>query len=55
MKSSKRKDKKKKKDKSVIEAELFAMMTKGLRVCLDQALNDIFGDFNRNYGGTLHF
>ena len=38
-------DKKKKKKKSVLEAEIFAFMQKSLKTALDLALDDIFKDW----------
>jgi len=38
-------DKKKKKKKSVLEAEIFAFMQKSLKAALDLALDDIFKDW----------
>ncbi len=26
----------------------------GIKSCVDEALKDIFKDFNKNFGGTLH-
>ena len=37
--------KKKKKDKSILEAEFFAMMEKSMKVALDMALDDLFKDW----------
>ena len=42
--SSQKKERKKKK-KSVLEAEILALMQKSLRAALDAALNDIFKDW----------
>ena len=42
--SSQKKERKKKK-KSVLEAEILALMQKSLRVALDAALDDIFKDW----------
>ena len=42
MSSQKEKDKKKKKRQSLLEAELFRIMEKSLKVAMDKALDDIF-------------
>jgi hypothetical protein len=39
------KDNKKKKKKSVIEAELFSFLQKSMRTALDMALDEILKDF----------
>ncbi len=41
------KSKRKKKDQSVIEKELLAILRSSLKACLDQALNEILKDFNK--------
>ena len=41
MSSQKEKDKKKKKRQSLLEAELFRIMEKSLKVAMDKALDDI--------------
>ena len=38
-------DKKKKKKKSVLEAEIFAFMQKSMKTALDLALDDLFKDW----------
>ena len=45
MSSHKEKDKKKKKRQSLLEAELFRIMEKSLKVAMDKALDDIFRDW----------
>ena len=45
MSSQKEKDKKKKKRQSLLEAELFRIMEKSLKVAMDKALDDIFQDW----------
>ena len=45
MSSQKEKDKKKKKRQSLLEAELFRIMEKSLKVAMDKALDDIFRDW----------
>ena len=45
MSSQKEKDKKKKKRQSLLEAELFRIMEKSLKVAMDTALDDIFRDW----------
>ena len=45
MSSQKEKDKKKKKRQSLLEAELFRIMEKSLKVAMDKALEDIFRDW----------
>ena len=45
MSSQKEKDKKKKKRQSLLEAELFRIMEKSLKVAMDKALYDIFRDW----------
>lgn len=45
MSSQKEKDKKKKKRQSLLEAELFRIMEKSLKVAMDKALDDIFKDW----------
>ena len=37
--------KKKKKDKSILEAEIFAIMERSLKQAMDMALNDIFKEW----------
>ena len=44
MSSQKEKDKKKKRQ-SLLEAELFRIMEKSLKVAMDKALDDIFRDW----------
>ena len=39
------KDKKKKKDKKIIEAELFSFLQKSMKTALDMALDEIFKDW----------
>lgn len=39
------KDNKKKKKKSVIEAELFSFLQKSMKTAIDMALNEILKDF----------
>ena len=43
--SQKAKDKKKKKRKSILEAEIMSIMQKSLKTALDMALDDIFKDW----------
>ena len=43
--SQKEKDRKKKKRKSILEAEIMSIMQKSLKTALDMALNDIFKDW----------
>ena len=45
MSSQKEKDKKKKKRQSLLEAELFRIIEKSLKVAMDKALDDIFRDW----------
>ena len=45
MSSQKEKDTKKKKPQSLLEAELFRIMEKSLKVAMDKALDDIFRDW----------
>ena len=45
MSSQKEKDKKKKKRQSLLEAELFRIMEKSLKVAMDKALDDIYRDW----------
>ena len=45
MSSQKEKDTKKKKRQSLLEAELFRIMEKSLKVAMDKALDDIFRDW----------
>ena len=45
MSSQKEKDKKKKKRQSLLEAELFRIMEKSLKVAMDKALDDIVRDW----------
>ena len=45
MSSQKEKDKKKKKRQPLLEAELFRIMEKSLKVAMDKALDDIFRDW----------
>ena len=45
MSSQKEKDKKKRKRQSLLEAELFRIMEKSLKVAMDKALDDIFRDW----------
>ena len=45
MSSQKEQDKKKKKRQSILEAELFRIMEKSLKVAMDKALDDIFQDW----------
>ncbi len=47
---SKEEDKKKKRKErqSIIEKELFAMLQSSLKACLDQALDEVLKDFNKN-------
>ena len=45
MSSQNEKDKKKKKRQSLLEAELFRIMEKSLKVAMDKALDDIFRDW----------
>ena len=45
MSSQKEKDKKKKQRQSLLEAELFRIMEKSLKVAMDKALDDIFRDW----------
>ena len=45
MSSQKEKDKKKKKRQSLLEAELFRIMEKSLKVAMDKALDYIFRDW----------
>ena len=45
MSSQKEQDKKKKKRQSILEAELFRIMEKSLKVAMDKALDDIFRDW----------
>ena len=42
---AKQKDNKKKKKKSVIEAELFSFLQKSMKTALDMALDEILKDF----------
>ena len=43
--SQKGKEKKKKKRKSILEAEIMSIMQKSLKTALDMALDDIFKDW----------
>ena len=43
--SQKEKDRKKKKRKSILEAEIMSIMQKSLKTALDLALDDIFKDW----------
>ena len=43
--SQKEKDRKKKKRKSILEAEIMSIMQKSLKTALDMALDDIFKDW----------
>ena len=43
--SQKEKDRKKKKRKSILEAEIMSIMQKSLKTALDLALDDILKDF----------
>ena len=46
MKSQQERDKKKKKkDQSILEAEIFAIMEKSLKQAMDMALDDLFKDW----------
>lgn len=38
-------EKKKKKEKSILEAEILALMQKSLKAAMDAALNDIFKEW----------
>lgn len=41
------KEKKKKKNQSIIEKELMSMLQAGLKNCIDQALDEVLKDFNK--------
>lgn len=43
--SQQERDKKKKKKQSVLEAEVFSILEKGLKTAVDMALEDIFKDW----------
>ena len=43
--SQKEKDRKKKKRKSILEAEIMSIVQKSLKTALDMALDDIFKDW----------
>lgn len=43
--SQKEKDRKKKKRKSILEAEIMSIMQKSLKTAIDMALDDILKDF----------
>ena len=45
MSSKEDREKKKKKEKSILEAEIFALMEKSLKQAMDMALADIFKDW----------
>jgi len=45
MKSQKDKEKEKKRKKSILEAEVMAILQKSMKTALDMALDDIFKDW----------
>ena len=45
MSSKEDREKKKKKEKSILEAEIFALMERSLKQAMDMALADIFKDW----------
>ena len=44
---------KSKKDKSILEKEINSFMTTCMRACLDQALDEIFKDWNTSADATI--
>jgi hypothetical protein len=48
-----KREKKKKKDRSILEKEINSFMTACMRACLNQALDDIFKSWNTSANATI--
>ncbi len=48
-----KKKKKTKREKSILEKEINSFMTACMKACLDQALDEIFKDWNKSADSTI--
>ena len=48
-----KKKKKTKREKSILEKEINSFMTACMKACLDQALDEIFKDWNKSADATI--
>ena len=51
--NQKREKKKKKRERSILEKEINSFMTACAKACLDQALDEIFKDWNKSADATI--